>query len=216
MEQDFVDTARESEKAPKGWPAALVMFHLGMWRERMRNSMSELAEGRPATPPPPREQQDEINDRELAGAIGIPLGDAAARCDHLLSELIEVYSRVGEQPFDWYGTKTTTEAVLRSSYIHTSLHMYGYHLENGNLQEGHEAIENAADRLRSIDAPDFVLGVALYNLAIVRIAQGRKDEAIELLRDGFTRRPDLKEHAHGDADLGDLRDDPRFKELVKT
>ena len=192
------------------------MFHIGMWRERMRNSLNEMAEGRPATPPPSRQQQDEINDRELAGAIGIPLGDAAARCDHLLTELSEVYGRVGEQPFEWYGSKTTTEAVLRNSYIHTSTHWQAYHKENGNDQEAREAIENAADRLRAIDAPDFVLGIALYNLAAVRGEQGRKDEALDLLGQALRMRPDFRELAPSDPELGELRDDPRFKKLIAT
>lgn len=182
----------------------------------MRNSLNEMAEGRPATPPPPREQQDEINDREVAGAIGIPLGDAAARCDHLLTELSDLYGRVGDRPFDWYGSRTTTEAVLRSSYIHTSTHLHAYHKENGNTQGAQEAIENAADRLRAIEAPDFVLGIALYNLAAVRVEQGHKDEALDLLGQALRMRPDFREGAPSDADLGELRDDPRFKKLIAS
>jgi tetratricopeptide (TPR) repeat protein len=190
------------------------MFHIGMWRERMRNSMSELAEGRPATPPPPLEEQDEINDRELAGAIGIPLGDAAARCDHLLGELIDVYSRVGDAPFDWYGAKTTSEAVLRSTCIHATTHMSAYHRENGDVETADAVVERTADNLRDARAPDYVLGIALYNLACVRAQQGRKDEALELLGEALGKRPDAKKTAADDSDLAALRDEPRFKELV--
>ena len=190
------------------------MFHLSMWRERMRTSMSELTEGRPALPPPPREQQDEINDAELAGAIGIPLSDAAARCDHLMTELIEVYDRAGEQPFEWYGAKTTTEAVLRSSFIHASLHMSAYYRENGFLDDARAVIERAAGTLRDAQAPDFVMGLALYNLACVRAEQSDTDEALDLLRQALTMRPDLKQAAPDDPDLQGLRADPRFKEIV--
>src|SRR5207247_3359248 len=57
-EQEFVERARQSEKAPKGWPAALVMFRVGMWRERMRDRLTVLAEGR--TPPPSRSEERRV------------------------------------------------------------------------------------------------------------------------------------------------------------
>jgi tetratricopeptide (TPR) repeat protein len=192
------------------------MFHIGMWRERMRNSMSDLAEGRRVTPPPPLEEQDEINDRELAGAIGIPLGDAAARCDHLLTELSGIYGRVGHAPFEWYGAKTTTEAVLRSTCIHATMHIAAYHRENGDADMADEVVEKTTKNLREANAPDYVMGIALYNLACVRAQQGRNDEALELLGDAFVRRPDAKRSAPDDPDLKGLRDDPRFKKLVAS
>lgn len=211
-----MEKARRSETAPKGWPAALVMFHLGMWRERMRTSLTELAEGRTPSPPPPIERQDELNDAELAGGIGIPLSDAAARCEHLLAELMDVYERLGEQPFQWYGAKTTTEAVLRGSYIHTRAHMAEYYKENGDEDAAWRLLEDAVTDLRSAQAPGLVMGAALYNLAIARVDQDRRDEAIELLREAIPMRPDIKTAAAADSDFGDLRDDPRFQDLVQT
>src|SRR5207245_10418599 len=83
VEQECVEQARKTESAPKGWPAALIMFHLGMWRERLRNGLADLAEGREFTPAP--SNIDEVNDAELANGIGTPLTDAAARSDRLVA-----------------------------------------------------------------------------------------------------------------------------------
>jgi tetratricopeptide (TPR) repeat protein len=215
-EQEFAEHARESESSPRGWPAALVMFHISMWRERMRNSLAEVAEGRPAIPAPPAEKQDEINDADLAGAIGIPLSDAAARCDHLLTELMDLYDRVGEKPFEWYAAKSTTAAVLRSSLIHPSIHMFEYYRENGQHERASEVVDRAAAVLRAAQAPAYILGTGLYNSAIARVAEGRNDAALELLCEAMELRADLKAAAPADSDLAGLRGDPRFQELVKT
>jgi len=56
MEREFAAEAGRSETAPKGWPAALVLFHVSMWRERLRNALTDVREGRAYTPPP--ENQD--------------------------------------------------------------------------------------------------------------------------------------------------------------
>ena len=190
------------------------MFHFGMWRERMRNSLLDLAEGRPPTPPPPLEQVDELNDRELARGIGTPLSDAAARADHLLGEIIELYQKVGDQPFEWYRWKTTADAVLGNSYTHARIHMYGYLRENGLHEQANRLLEQAASEMKQASSNPLVHGAAAYNLACVRADQGRADEAIELLTYALELRPEMKEQAPKDSDLESLWTDPRFKELV--
>jgi hypothetical protein len=77
QEKQFVAEAIRSETQPKGWPAALVMFHISMWRERLRDALTEFRHARPYAAPP--ENIDEVNDAELASGIGAPLADAAAR-----------------------------------------------------------------------------------------------------------------------------------------
>lgn len=214
-EQDFVARARDSETAPKGWPAALVMFHMSMWRERLLHALNEMNEGRPQ-PPPPAGSIDEINDAELATGIGTPLADAASRSDTLLGQLIEVYGKLGDRPMEWNTARTTTEAVLRNSYIHPRNHMYAYLKENGEEEAAERLIEEAATTLREAEAPSLILAASIYNLAVVRAAQGRKDDAFDLLREALGMRPEMRAHAALDADLGPLRGDDRFLEMVKA
>jgi tetratricopeptide (TPR) repeat protein len=206
----------KNETAPKGWPAALLMFHLGMWRERMRNALTELAEGRTPAPPPPIEQQDELNDRELANGIGTPLADAAARSDHLLAEIIGLYEKVGQKPFEWYRWNNTTDAVLGNSYTHPRLHIYEYLVENGDVEKASKLWEDAWPEIREATQTPRMHALATYNLACARVHQGRLDEALEHLEETFKVLPDMKRNAEKDADLAPLRDDPRFQELVKS
>jgi len=180
----------------------------------MRNALTDLAEGRVPTPPPGN--TDEVNDAELPNGIGTPLADAAARSDHLLGEIIELYERIGNYPFQWYAAKTTTEAVLRNSYTHPRNHLFEYWKENGEQDRANQLFIAAAEDLRAASAPPLVMGTALYNLACARARQGRVDEAIAAIEEAFRIRPEMKEQAGADADLEPLRDDPRFQELVKA
>lgn len=192
------------------------MFHLGMWRERLRNSLADVAEGRPQGAAPPIEQQDEINDAEIANGLGTPLSDAAARADHLLGEIIDLYTKVGDRPFEWYRGRTTTEAVLLNCYTHPRLHIHEYLRENGEDDAAAQVWETGLAELRRVSAPPVNVGTALYNVACVRANQHRFDEAIDLLREALLLRPALKQSASNDPDLAPLLEDPRFQELVKT
>jgi tetratricopeptide (TPR) repeat protein len=188
-----------------------------MWRERMRDALTDLAEGNPQIPPPPSENIDELNDAELANGIGTPLNDAAARSDHLLGEIIELYAKVGDRTFDWYQWKTTTEAVIGNSYTHPRVHLYEYLRENGDAERANALFEQAVADLEAVSSSvPAIKGVALYNLACARVNQQRLDEAIEALEQALTLRPDMKEFAPNDPDLRPLLEDPRFQALTKT
>jgi hypothetical protein len=214
-EQEFVARARETETAPKGWPAALIMFHMSMWRERLLHALNEMAEGRPQ-PAPPAGSIDEINDAELATGIGTPLADAAARSDTLFGELIAVHEKLGEKPMEWSAAKTTTEAVLRNSYIHPRNHMFAYLKENGDEVAAHRLFEDAEAAMRDAGAPPLIRAIAMYNLAGVRAAQGRDDDAFELLAESLRTRPDMRTQLARDADFSSLHRDARFEELLKA
>lgn len=202
------------EKAPKGWPAALLLFHLGMWRERLRNALTDMSEGRSFTHP--SENVDELNDAELPEGIGTPLADAAARSDLLLGELIDLYLKLGEQPIKWYAATTTTEAVLRNSYTHARLHLAEYWKENGSLERAARLWEDAENELPAAGAPPRFLANAQYNLACIRARQGKSDEALQLLASALPVSDVLKAAAPQDPDLESLYDDPSFRELVKS
>ena len=212
MEQEFVAQAVKSESAPKGWPAALVMFHLAMWRERFRNALADVEAGREFATPP--ENIDEVNDDELVTGIGTPLSDAAARSDRLLGEIIELYERLGEKPMKWYVSSNTTEAVLRNSYTHPLGHLYSYRWENGDEDGALKLYEDALTEMRRIEAPAIVMDNVLYNAACARAQAGRDEGALELLQEVLPRRADIRAMAARDADLSGLHEDERFKKLL--
>jgi tetratricopeptide (TPR) repeat protein len=214
MEREFAAEMRKSEKQPKGWPAALILFHISMWRERLRNALTDVRDGRPYPPPP--ENIDEINDAEVASGLGVSLSDISERSDTLLASLIALSEQLGERPFKWFTASTTTEALLRNSYIHPRNHIVEYLNENGDEAGAARVVEDAASEMRDISAPPLALGAVLYNLAALRTKQGRLDDALDLLKEALPMRPDMKAAAPADPDLAPLRDDARFKEIVSS
>ena len=53
-----------------------------------------------------------------------------------------------------------------------------------------------------------------YNRACFEAIRGKTDTALKLLEIWFTKAPSAKKWAKQDPDLENIRDDPRFKELV--
>jgi tetratricopeptide (TPR) repeat protein len=216
MEREFVSQVTRSETAPQGWPAALILFHLSMWRERLRNALTDVREGRTFTPSPEGREIDEVNDAELASGLGVSLSDIAERSDTLLAELIALSDQLGERPFKWNVASTTSEALLRNSYTHPRLHFNAYWKENGEPERANGLFEDAVSDMRDASAPPIVMGTVLYNLACTRVAQDRPDEALALLEEAFGIRPDYKATAASDKDLAPLLENPRFQAALKS
>ncbi|HNW59726.1 MAG TPA: DUF1028 domain-containing protein [bacterium] len=55
----------------------------------------------------------------------------------------------------------------------------------------------------------------LYDLAVIRLAAGRREESLVALRHAVTINEKLKKQAYQDNDMAALRSDPRFQQLVK-
>jgi uncharacterized Ntn-hydrolase superfamily protein len=55
----------------------------------------------------------------------------------------------------------------------------------------------------------------LYDLAVIRLANGRRAEALDALQKALALNPKLKQQASKDDDLAALRSDPAFQALVK-
>jgi mannose-6-phosphate isomerase-like protein (cupin superfamily) len=86
------------------------------------------------------------------------------------------------------------------------------------LRELYEAGDYAAaaDRGRELVADNPEYSVPIYNLACCEALAGRTEDAIGHLQIALERSGEqLRSVAREDSDLDSLRDDPRFKELVK-
>jgi hypothetical protein len=211
-EQAFLADIKDKADPPGGWSAAMMFFHLARWRERLWNGLAGAGEGRPANPP--EGSIDELNDAEMADAGSVSLADAAARSDAAFTSLIAMFETVGDMPFTWFTAETSAAALVRNSYVHPRMHLADHLRRMGDVARGQRMVEETASELRSLEAPDNILGGALYNLAAVRVAQDRTDEALGLLEEALPMRQDLKASAGGDPAFAPLRGSDRFRALA--
>jgi len=212
LEKAFVAEMAGKPEPSSGWTPSMTMFHIANWRERLWNGLTEAAAERPVNAPPGN--IDELNDAEMVGSAGVALADVAARSDAALTSIIAMWETMGDQPFKWYVAETIGEAILRNSYLHPRVHLADQFLERGEAERSHRLTEETANELREVDAPGRVLGAALYNLAAVRAAQLRSDEALELLEESLAMREDLKPAAASDENFASLQGDSRFRALT--
>lgn len=55
----------------------------------------------------------------------------------------------------------------------------------------------------------------LYDLAVIRLAAGKKEDALKAIEKALTLNPKLKKQASSDNDLKDLHKNPKFKSLIE-
>ena len=132
----------------------------------------------------------------------------------MLVDQIELWATVGDRPFSWFTAKTTGEALVRNSYLHPRTHLAEHYLERGDRTRGAEIFEETLAELRRAETPGQILVPAIYNLAWARVAQGRQDEALELLAEAFSMRDALRSDAAADPRLAALKTNPRFRALL--
>ena len=212
-EQQFAVEAKAERDHPTGWPAALLLVHVATWRTQLLDGLRQVERGGAAAHPP--EDVDAFNATELARGAGVSLEDAAARSDQALADLIDLWKMMGDRPFTWYIARTTSEALVRNSYAHPRNHIAEHFIERGDPDRGYQLYEETAAELRRVGAPGHTLGTAIYNLACARAGQGRRHDALRLLEEAIPMRDDIRALAATDPDLEPLRDDPRFKAMVK-
>jgi tetratricopeptide (TPR) repeat protein len=212
LERAFVAEAVGKPQPSAEWTPTMTMFHLAQWRDRLWNGLSEAAAERPINAPPG--DINELNDAEMAGAAGVSLAEAAARSDATLTSIMAMFETIGDRPFKWYMSETAGEAILRNSYLHPRIHLADQFLQRGDRARSQRLTEETLSELREAEAPERLVGAALYNLAAVRAAQDRSEEAFALLEEGLAMRPDLKAAAAEDSDLASLRESARFRALI--
>ena len=89
-----------------------------------------------------------------------------------------------------------------------------HYLERGDRTRGFEIFDETLGELRRAETPGHILVPAIYNLAYGRVAQGRQDEALELLAEAFSMRDALRSDAAADPRLAPLKTNPRFQALL--
>ena len=157
LERDLVAETAKLPVVANGWPASLLLFHIYRWRERLRDGLRQMQDGKPVVGPP--ENIDEFNNSELAQGAQVSLEEAANRADRTMGEVIDLWRTIGDRPFTWFTAKTTGEALIRNSYIHPRNHIREHFVERGARDRGDRISEETVAALRAADAPAHVMAL---------------------------------------------------------
>jgi hypothetical protein len=156
-ERRFVAEAATEADFPGGWPAGLLMAHIGAWRTRLRDSLIEASRGLPVSRPP--SDIDGVNAAQLARDAGISLEEAAAQAETRLADLLDLWATLGDRPFSWFTAKTIGEALVRNSYIHPRRHLAEHYVERGDAARGARLKSETLAELRRVGAPESVISL---------------------------------------------------------
>ncbi len=78
-----------------------------------------------------------------------------------------------------------------------------------------EALPLQEKAVELIDQLTSIRAEVMYDLAVIRLAAGKKPQAIEALGQALKWNPKLKAQAAGDSDLAGMKDDPAYQALVR-
>jgi len=184
LERSFAADEAALGHGARGSMPSVMLFHFAHWRERLRDALVAFEAGSRYAQP------HDIDDMPAADGEG--LGDAAARSDSVLGEMIELSARLGGRYFQWPLTRTCGDAIMRNSYFQPRVHLAAYWHENGEGRRAQQLVENTARELRELWPAPIILGAGLYNLATLRVAQGRYDDALDLLDEVLPMRPGIR------------------------
>ncbi len=105
----------------------------------------------------------------------------------------------------------TSHPAYASALFSLAIHEYAI----GNLDEARRIFEQSRDVLVGVLGPrSRRIGIYNYDLACVAALQGRRDEALGLLREALECEGWVWSGVLDDSDLGSLRGDPEFEELM--
>jgi len=111
------------------------------------------------------------------------------------------------------------EELRRLLDLHHTINAYTdarFHMERGDRPRAIRMMEEATARAVADEkAKDVDRGGAYYDLACFYALAGMPDQAIANLQKGFKLNPALIAHSLNDTDLDPLREDPRYKAMVK-
>ena len=106
-------------------------------------------------------------------------------------------------------------AFAGHALMHVAHHFARLYVRGGEIDRATQLEEKTATLLAGLDASPEWLGRINYNLACHYSLIGQSSRAIDLLKDAFSRNPEIADWSTKDPDLDSLRDNPDFASLYQ-
>jgi hypothetical protein len=209
-------SAAEQEAAgqPDAWAARDLVAHFAEWDEVMRQILIAAVEGRE---PPALPDDDEINAVFFERNRGLSWAEVADKANNasegLLAQVRAMPAEVLAAP-SRSGGRPLRLAMMFANIDHKLRHMGENLIARGERDAAEALMVEGTRRMALMDDSPRYRGTLHYNLACAYALHGRREGALDTLREALALRPDLAEYAGQDADFVSSRDDPNFRALV--
>ena len=219
-ELDYIACLTPDERQACGvtdcWAPKETLVHMAIWQERLANNINAaLHDGE-------LQHYDnylDLNDQDFASLQ--PLGWEAclmqASAAHAaLRELFDSLSDADLARLDvlpWQEGRPLWRLFISNFVDHPVSHLCMLYNARGDHDQALRLQEQTSLALATLDPDPIWQGTVRYNLACVYALSGRKDQAIQALKEAFELSPALLEWSQQDSDLDSLRQEPSFETL---
>ncbi len=212
----LTDAERNATGALDHWSAKDLVAHITFWRAMMLKRL--LAAQRGETPPS-LDNFLELNDRTFEAnrhhTWAEVLDDSERAFDDLVAKVKQMSDDelTDSQRYEWRNGEPLWTNVRGNAYDHPETHIAQFYFDRGDKTLAVEMQRQMAETVTRLDPSPRTRGTAIYNLGCFLALNGEPAQAIDLVRESFTLRPDLVEWSKQDSDLNSLRNLPDFKAL---
>lgn len=207
---------RNATGALDHWSAKDLVAHLTFWRATMLKRLQAAQRGET---PPSFDNFLELNDQNFEANRHRTWAEVLDNSQRAFDDLIAKVKEMSEeeltdpQRYEWRNGEPLWTNIRGNAYDHAETHIAQFYFDRGDKKRALEMQRVMAEAVKRLDPSPRAGGTAIYNLACFLALNGEPAQAIDLVRESFTLRPDLVEWSKQDSDLNSLRDLPDFKAL---
>ncbi len=212
---DLNDSERNRIGAPDHWAVKDVIAHLGIWQCRLVDEIDRVEAG---------QELPEWGDLDAAN-LEIYQQYAQRSWDEVWKDAeqcaLAAIQRTASVTEDVLNTqmpdgRSFARVIFSNSFIHWIEHLMGCYLERGDVVKAERLLDLECRELQSFDPSPRTQAVASYNRACFYARTQRVDKAVNLLREVFQVRPDLRDWAKQDGDLVSMHGLKDFEDLFQV
>lgn len=205
----FVQVLSPAERAaigsPAHWSAKDNVAHITFWRQRL---VLKLQAVQRHETPAGSDDFEQLNPIVFERQQHRSWSEVLAESDQAYTELVALTDQFTEEDltafnrFEWIpdGWPLYT-AFMGSCYEHAQQHFAEYYLDRHDFPHALQCYDAWAGRVVQTEAPDFLKGYVLYNLACFYATHAELEKASTTLRQACSLHPPLEELARTDPDL---------------
>ena len=203
--QELNTAERATTGTPEYWSAKDHVAHMTFWRQRLVLRLTAILHDET---PPSAENFEQLNSQIFEEQRERSWSDILSESEQVYVALITHIEQLTEEDltafnrFDWISDGWPLYTTFMGYwYEHAQQHLAQYYLDRHDLPRATYTYESWTRRVVQTEAPEFLKGYALYNLACFYAIHSQLEKASATLQQALTLAPHFKELSLTDPDL---------------